>query len=364
MVCKIASGRRRVPRQPAFLSRPALVVVVLSGLLSGCSGGFGSARLSEPAKRLNAEATAVRTVSFEEDYVDARLTVPGAASRRRERPALRRKLVTYLLGPIAAMDPRGFRERTATVANDDLDRIMSSFREALDLYAPEELWERGGPEIPADERALLTRTAQLVQSVFGPRGAELEVATGLLVLQTLEPKNQVWNERLSELVPWLETGAQLSLTGSGPRGVPTPTDVLEAIAAVWVAPNVVDRLSDGYLRRQERLSTLLRRPLGAANRGAIERTAAGGGYRPGHGHERRRCLPARRPARAGHRGAGPGGGQAGRRSRAAPAGGQRGSQQVRPGRPPGAGSPVPAPSGAAGRHVERSPSIWAPRWRC
>jgi tetratricopeptide (TPR) repeat protein len=252
------------------------VLAVLASLMvaasAGCAHRFGSAKMSEPSKRLHAEAAAVKSVDFEEDYISARLLYRALPRHASERPALRQKLVTYLLASVGTIDPRSFRERGGggAGANDDLDRIMASFREALDLYAPEDLWVRGGPQLSDAERLLLTRTANMVATVFAPRGAEVEVATSLLVLQTLDPKNRVWSDRLAELVPWLETGAQLALTGAGPRGVPTPTDVLESIASVWVAPNVVERLSEAYLRRQERLSTLLRRPLGAVqNRGAI-----------------------------------------------------------------------------------------------
>jgi tetratricopeptide (TPR) repeat protein len=262
-----------VPRDRRPSGAARVVLLLVSGLLvagSGCAHGFGG-KMSEPAKRLHAEAANVKTVAFEEDYVSARLLYRALPRQASERPVLRQKLVGYLLGPLISIDPRSFRERgSATTASDDLDRIMSSFREALDLYTPEDLWERGGPELSDRERALVTRTASLVADVFAPRGAELEVATALLALQTLEPKNRVWSDRLAELLPWLDTGAQLSLTGAGPRGVPTPTDVLESIAAVWPAPNVVDRLAESYLRRQDRLSALLRRPLGAVqNRGAM-----------------------------------------------------------------------------------------------
>ena len=71
-------------------------------------------------------------------------------------------------------------------------------------------------------------------------------------------------------MPWLETGSQLALTGNGLRNLPTVTDVLESAATVWPAPPVVERLAETYIQRQERLSTLLRRPLGTApSRGAI-----------------------------------------------------------------------------------------------
>ncbi len=194
------------PESQRFLALLASLMVAAS---AGCAHRFGSAKMSEPSKRLHAEAAAVKSVDFEEDYISARLLYRALPRHASERPALRQKLVTYLLAPVGTIDPRSFRERGGggAGANDDLDRIMASFREALDLYAPEDLWERAGPSCPTPERSLLTRTANMVATVFAPRGAEVEVATALLVLQTLEPKNRVWSDRLAELVPWLETGA-------------------------------------------------------------------------------------------------------------------------------------------------------------
>jgi tetratricopeptide (TPR) repeat protein len=249
------------------------VAVGLSVMVTGaggCAHRLGGGKLSDSARRLTVEAGAVGAIAYEEDYTDARLVYRALPRHVKERPVLRRKLVGYLLGPLQQVDPNGFRGREGSGASDDLDRVVACFRDALELYEPDELWERGGPEIPDDERALLQRAAQLVATLFAPRGSEIEVATALLVLSTLDPSNRVWSDRLAELVPWLETGAQLSLTGSGPRGVPTPTDMLESVVGVWSAPPVVDRLADNYLRRQDRLAALLRRPLGAVpSRGAI-----------------------------------------------------------------------------------------------
>src|SRR5687767_14083606 len=255
-----SSAGRRPPRPVALF----LLAAGLSALgVAGCAHG-GAGKLSEPARRLTAEAAAVRTVAYEEDYIDARLLYRALPRHAPERAALRGKLCDYLLAPLATLDPRAFKLRGGdAVVTDDLDRIVSSFREALELYTPDELWSRSGLSLSARERVLLTRAAHLVGTLFAPRGSEVEVATALLVLNTLDPKNRLWADRLAELTPWLETGAQLSLTGAGPRGVPTPVDVLESAVAVWPAPAVVQRLADGYLRRQDRLTTLLRRPLGS-----------------------------------------------------------------------------------------------------
>jgi tetratricopeptide (TPR) repeat protein len=255
--------------------RSCALIALLPTLLAGAGGCAhrpgASVVISEPARRLGAEALALRTITCEEDFADARQVYRALPPGSQERVLLRRQLLRYLLGPLTTIDLEEFRRRGSDPgANDDLDRILASFRDALELYAPEDLWARRGEGIQADEKPLLRRSAELVAGLFASRGSETEVATALLVLHTLEPNDRVFLSRLNELLPWLETGSQLALTGNGLRNLPTVTDVLESAATVWPAPAVVERLSETYIQRQERLATLLRRPLGAVpSRGAI-----------------------------------------------------------------------------------------------
>jgi tetratricopeptide (TPR) repeat protein len=244
-----------------FVRFAPLVALLAGGLFVGCAHRSGA--MSEPAKRLAGEASRVRSVQFEEEYIDARLVYRALPPTAAERGPLRRQLINYLLGPLARISADPAKRKGQLGNDDDLDRTVASFRDALDLYTPAELWQPKGAGIPADEKALLAHTARLVASLFGPRGSELEVATALLVLSTLEPENRSYAEQLAELLPWLETGAQLSLTGSGPKEVPSVTDALESAASVWPAPPVVERLDKAYLSRQERIASILRRPLGA-----------------------------------------------------------------------------------------------------
>jgi tetratricopeptide (TPR) repeat protein len=245
----------------------ALVAPMLVSGALGCAhravGGGGP--LSEPARRFAAEASAVRTIAFEEDFIDARLVYRALPPHASERAPLRRKLLEYLLGPFERLDLADLRQHGSDVgANDEMDRILTSFREALELFAPQELWSPSGPQIRAPERALLKRGAEVVVALFSPRGADADVATALLVLETIEPHNKAWSQRFAELLPWIETGARLSLTGAGPRSALTVTDVLEHAAAAWSPPKVADRLAQSYFERQDKLTTLFRRPLGSA----------------------------------------------------------------------------------------------------
>ncbi|HEY0712441.1 MAG TPA: hypothetical protein VGF45_07195, partial [Polyangia bacterium] len=240
-------------------------VAVAATLVLGCAHTNRPAPLSEASRQLAREAASFREIRYEEDFIDARLVYRALPAETPERMALRKRLLTYLLGPLRAIDADPARRKGELVSDDDLDRTLASFRDALDLYTPNELWRPNAEGIPADEKLLLNHAAKLVASLFAPRGSEVEVATALLVLTTLEPQNRAFSDRLAELLPWLETGAQLSLGGGPtPKEVPTVTDALESAASVWPAPPVVERLDRAYLSRQEKIAALLRRPIGAA----------------------------------------------------------------------------------------------------
>src|SRR5687768_5759175 len=78
----------------------------------GCAHRPGaSTAISEPARRLGAEAVALRTVSCEEDFVDARQVYRALAPGAPERPLLRRQLIRYLLGPLHSINADEFRRR-------------------------------------------------------------------------------------------------------------------------------------------------------------------------------------------------------------------------------------------------------------
>jgi tetratricopeptide (TPR) repeat protein len=257
------------------LSIPLLVTVGCGVLSAGCAHGLlgGSGPPSRSVQRLAADAGAIRTVAYEEDFLDARLVLQALPPGTAERVALRRKLIDYLVGPIARLDIEQVRRDPSVLgSSDDMDRVFESFHDALELYAPAELWGPGAPALAPDELGLLDRAARAVVVLFSPRGNEPAVATGLFVLVALEPGQRAWTERLEQLFAWLDTGSQVG--GAGPGGsrgnATTPTEVLEQVATVWPTPTVVDRLSAQAFDRQERLATALRRPLGTGvGRGAI-----------------------------------------------------------------------------------------------
>src|SRR6185436_4649115 len=139
------------------VARPLRSAVVLSLVAAaGCAHGPLGRGLSSSAQRFAAEAATVRQVSYEEDYLDARLVLQALPVGSRERDALRAKLVRYLLAPVASIDAERARKDPSYLGgNEDFDRVFESFHDALDLYAAVEVWRDGGPKLSAEERQLL-----------------------------------------------------------------------------------------------------------------------------------------------------------------------------------------------------------------
>jgi tetratricopeptide (TPR) repeat protein len=257
--------RRVLTRDRAPLaSAAALTALCLMGVLAvGCGHGLlGSAPPSRSVQRFAAEASGITTVAYEEDFLDARLVLQALPPGTPERVGLRLKLVEYLIGPIARLDvEQARRDPSVLGSSDDVDRIFECFHDALDLYAPSELWTEGGTLSPR-ERSVLDAAARAVVTLFSPRGNEQAVATGLFVLVTLEPTQRTWIDRLDQLFSWLETGSQVAGAGGPRSSVTTSTEVLEQVASIWPTQPVVDRLTRQAFDRQDRLASALRRPLG------------------------------------------------------------------------------------------------------
>lgn len=254
----------RVPTSHSQLTAPR-AALVLTGVLLGCaSSGAPRAPRSVAEQALAKDAAAFRPVAFEEDFLEARFLLQALARTSPERAALRKQLVSYLLGPVLALDTSELR-RAATEpgAQDDMERVFGSFKDALELFHPDELWSASGPAVAPEERRLLIEAAKRVMSLFAPQGAERQAALALNVLFTLEPADARWAERLDGLYAWLERGAQVAAGGSGPRSSPSMVAVLEQTVTSFPAPAPVERLATLYVERQEKIAGLLRRPLGA-----------------------------------------------------------------------------------------------------
>ncbi len=230
----------------------------------GCAAGTRGARpLSPPVRRLAAEAMSGKPIRCEEDMIDARMVFQALPITAKERIALRGRLLHYLLDPIASLDPGAILADPSAIGSpDDFERLFDSLKDALDLFAPSDFRaSAAGP----DEVQLVTRAAAVVLAIYSPRGNEAAVALSLFVLTSLQAENAEWHRRLDELLAWVEQNAEMQRTSPTPRSAPTLVEVLEAVAAHWPAPSIIDRLATIYVDRQQRLVTTMRRPLGTGN---------------------------------------------------------------------------------------------------
>lgn len=249
-----------VSRRPVFAA-----VLVLAGA-TGCVHGAAPkpVPLSPASQALASEASSVGAIASEEDYFEARLIYQALPGRAPERARLQGKMIEYLLAPLATLDAERLRKNPGILGNeDDFERLADSFREALETFTPESQWQAGGPPLEPRSRALLGASAKLLMAAHSPRGNELPVAMALFVLLSLDGNNPEWSTRLDQLFSWLESGSQLAAGPQGPRHLPSPSDILDHVAAVWPSPAVLDRVSNQVFARQDRVAGILRRPIGS-----------------------------------------------------------------------------------------------------
>jgi len=213
-----------------------------------------------PARSLASEAGRIGRVAYEDDFTEARLVYQALPLNSPERAGLRAKLLQYLLDPVLALNPAKLRAEVRDLENDDVyDTIFESFREALALYDPAELWS-APPRIPESDQRLLRPAAELVVALFSPRGGAEQVTLALAALTTLAPDVRDWRDRLDQVVGWTEEASAVS--ERGPRKSSSSIDVLEGALGDWPAPAVITRLDALYLERQQRVVSGMRRPGG------------------------------------------------------------------------------------------------------
>jgi tetratricopeptide (TPR) repeat protein len=246
-------------------TRVVILVALVAAAVPGCAHGPTTPvpPASASALRMANEARGIVQPHFEEDYLHARLVFQALPESSPDRALLRNKLLTYLLGGAAELDLAELTE--GSLAGVDLaDQLLTSFRDALDLYLPHELWaEKDGNDsarIPESERKLLHHAALLVQSVFGPRGNEEASALAVGVLMHLDPDRARWNAELDTLIAWVEQGRHLMGGESDERAPPSGRGLLESIVDHWATPEIVARLAAAHIERQQQLSHLVRRP--------------------------------------------------------------------------------------------------------
>jgi hypothetical protein len=107
------------------------------------------------------------------------------------------------------------------------DTVFESFRDALALYDPSELWS-SPPRIPDADQQMLRPAAELVVALFSPRGGAEQVTLALAALTTLAPDVRDYRDRLDVVMRWTEEANALGERGM--RRSTSAVDVLEGRA--------------------------------------------------------------------------------------------------------------------------------------
>src|SRR6188508_1307659 len=154
---------------PSSTVAGVLTVLALTPGLSGCAHKGGPAP-EGPSRALATEAGRIGRIAYEDDFTEARLVFQALPANASERAALRDKLLHYLLDPVLALNPTALRREVRDLENDDVyDVVFESFRDALALFDPAELWS-APPRISQSEQRMLRPAAELVVALFSPRG--------------------------------------------------------------------------------------------------------------------------------------------------------------------------------------------------
>ncbi|HXJ20249.1 MAG TPA: hypothetical protein VMT03_08450 [Polyangia bacterium] len=242
------------------MRRAAVIGAVAATLAAvGCAHQGGAPAPAGPGRAVASEASRIGPIVYEDDFLEARLVYQALPIASPERLALRTKLLRYLLDPVLALKVGDIRRETRELESDDLyDTVFSSFRDALGLYDPTEIWA-SPPQLTPAEAAMLRSAAELVLALFSPRGGDQQAVLALAALATIAPGEPQWNERLDQVVRWTDEESSFD-EGGGPRHGTGSADALESALGDWPAPVVVKRLDAVYVARQKRLSSALRQP--------------------------------------------------------------------------------------------------------
>jgi tetratricopeptide (TPR) repeat protein len=239
--------------------------LAIGGIAGGMAVGLSSCAHSSkpppagPGRALAGEASRIGAIAYEDDFLEARLVFQALPIAAPERIALRAKLLHYLLDPVLALKLDDIRRETRELESDDVyDSVFSSFRDALGLFDPSELWAAPARVTPEEAR-LLRPAAELVIALYSPRGGDQQAALALAALATIAPSEHEWQDRLAEVVHWSDEESGFDEGGSMHRGG-SAIDALESALGDWPAPAVVTRLDQLYVARQNRFASALHHP--------------------------------------------------------------------------------------------------------
>ena len=231
------------------------LVAGISIVLSACAHQAGLAPAG-PGQKFQDAATQMAPIRFEDEFVEARLVFQALPLDAVQRPALRAKLIRYLLAPLAPLNVDKLRHESADLASTDVfERVFESLRDAAGLFEPAELWATPTTFDP-DERDLLAKSARLALAVYSPRGAEPQIALCLAVLMMVDGQNAEWGERFDHLLSWTDEARPPSEMGL--RQSVSGLELLQSLLSDWPAPVVADRLAQLFQSRQKHPSLLIR----------------------------------------------------------------------------------------------------------
>ena len=188
------------------------------------------------AGRWPREAGRIGAITYEDDFTEARLMFQALPLGAKERAAAAGQAAALPARPgdRPAM-PTALRREVRDLENDDVVRRgFESFRDALALFEPAELWSQP----PRDHRRGAARCCDRPPSwswrSILARGGDQQVALALAALTTMAPEVPEWRDRLDQVLRWTEEAS--SVEERGMRRASDAIDALESALGDWPAP--------------------------------------------------------------------------------------------------------------------------------
>ena len=234
---------------------------LVAGACPGCAhkrrARAGGARArAAPRRRAVSGGSPTRTTSRKRGWSSRRCppTPPSA-------PALRAKLLHYLLDPVLALNPAALRREVRDLENDDVyDVIFESFRDALALFDPGGAVERNRRGSREASSACCARPPSWSCRLLAARRRRAGDAGAGRAQRRWRPRCATGATASIRCCAGPRRRAQLEERGM--RRSTSAIDVLESALGDWPAPAVVKRLDALYLERQQRF--VVRRCAGRA----------------------------------------------------------------------------------------------------
>src|SRR4051812_18005286 len=113
----VSTDARLAPRAIRAAAGTLLIASVV-----GCA--HGAPTPAAPGRALASEAGQIGTVTYEDDFTEARLIFQALPLAAKERGPLRAKLLHYLLDPVLVLQPAALRREVRDLENDDVYDVI------------------------------------------------------------------------------------------------------------------------------------------------------------------------------------------------------------------------------------------------